>query len=286
MTSSGRLRRVGVTERLARWCSAHPRGTLTAWGGAIVTALAAVALVMAGLSSEGRVSGNPHSSQAENLIARTFPPDPRQLISDIIVVRSSRYRVDDPAFYHFVHRYHQQAIRTGVVINATSYFDTRDPSLVSRDRRATIIPLYVETDEQIEPIVRLVERADRSPDFTATMSGQHTMNRDFNELSQHDLKSGGLRIGLPAAVIVLLLVFGAVVAGLVPLLMAIVSIVVALGLVALLSQPFSLSVFIVNMLTGMGLALGIDARETGAELTPRTRPTAGGWRRGAPPPRP
>jgi putative drug exporter of the RND superfamily len=48
------------------------------------------------------------------------------------------------------------------------------------------------------------------------------------------------------------------VAGLVPLLMAIISIVVALGFVAVLSQPFNLSVFIINMLTGMGLALGID----------------------------
>ena len=47
-------------------------------------------------------------------------------------------------------------------------------------------------------------------------------------------------------------------AGLVPVLMAILSIIVALGLVALLSMEFSLSVFIVNMLTGMGLALGID----------------------------
>jgi RND superfamily putative drug exporter len=40
--------------------------------------------------------------------------------------------------------------------------------------------------------------------------------------------------------------------------MAILSIIVALGLVALLSLGFELSVFIVNMLTGMGLALGID----------------------------
>src|SRR4029450_9804995 len=58
--------------------------------------------------------------------------------------------------------------------------------------------------------------------------------------------------------IVLLLVFGAVVAGLVPLLMAMVAIVVALGISTLLAQQFELSVFLVNMLTGMGLALGID----------------------------
>src|SRR5207249_10364321 len=79
-----------------------------------------------------------------------------------------------------------------------------------------------------------------------------------NELSQHDLKSGELRVGLPAALVVLILVFGAVVAGLVPLLMAIVSIVVALGLCALVAEAFTVSVFLVNMLTGMGLALGID----------------------------
>src|SRR6266508_3904748 len=56
----------------------------------------------------------------------------------------------------------------------------------------------------------------------------------------------------------LVLVFGSVVAGLVPLLMAILSIVVALGLVALFSQAFDLATYIFNMLTGMGLALGID----------------------------
>ena len=76
--------------------------------------------------------------------------------------------------------------------------------------------------------------------------------------SQEDLENGELKFGLPAALVILLLVFGAVVAGLVPLLMAIVAIVVALGLTALLAQQFELSVFVINMLTGMGLALGID----------------------------
>jgi RND superfamily putative drug exporter len=90
------------------------------------------------------------------------------------------------------------------------------------------------------------------------MTGDHTVERDFDELSQHDLKSGELKYGVPAALVVLLLVFAAIVAGLVPLLLAVVSIVVGFGLVALLSQPFELSVFILNMLTGMGLALCID----------------------------
>jgi putative drug exporter of the RND superfamily len=84
------------------------------------------------------------------------------------------------------------------------------------------------------------------------------LDHDFNLLSERDLQEGELQFGIPAALIILLLVFGAVVAGLIPLLLALVSILAALGLVAILSQAFDLSIFIVNMLTGMGLALGID----------------------------
>ena len=113
-------------------------------------------------------------------------------------------------------------------------------------------------DDGAADLLPVVERADRDPAFFVAVTGDETLDHDFNELSQHDLKTGELQFGLPAALIVLLLVFGAVVAGLVPLLMAIVSIIVALGLTALVAQPVELSVFIVNMLIAMGLALGID----------------------------
>jgi RND superfamily putative drug exporter len=102
-----------------------------------------------------------------------------------------------------------------------------------------------------------VEKANGSA-FSVAITGDHSVGYDFGKQSQKDLENGELAFGLPAALIVLVLVFGAVVAGLVPVLLAILSIVVALGLVALLSLAFTLSVFIVNMLTGMGLALGID----------------------------
>ena len=65
-------------------------------------------------------------------------------------------------------------------------------------------------------------------------------------------------IGLPAALIILVLVFGAVVAGLVPVLMGLLSIVVAVALTALVGQAFEVSFFVVNMISAMGLALGID----------------------------
>jgi RND superfamily putative drug exporter len=107
-------------------------------------------------------------------------------------------------------------------------------------------------------VIDVVEQADADPDFAVAITGNQTRDHDSNHLSESDLANGELKFGLPAALIILLLVFGTVVAGLVPLLMALVSILTAMGLVAVLTQLFELSIFTTNMLVGMGLALGID----------------------------
>ncbi|MGH3060317.1 MAG: MMPL family transporter, partial [Gaiellaceae bacterium] len=92
----------------------------------------------------------------------------------------------------------------------------------------------------------------------AGVTGELTLDEDFGTLSEEDLQNGELFFGAPAALIVLLLVFGTVVAGVVPLVLAVLSIVVALALTALVGQAFELSLFVTNMIFGMGLALGID----------------------------
>jgi RND superfamily putative drug exporter len=148
--------------------------------------------------------------------------------------------------------------RADGVVAVRSYLDAGDPALVARDRHAAMVQFAAGSDGGLDGIVGAVERADAGGAFVAGVTGQKTRDRDFNELSQSDLRHGELRVGLPAALIVLLLVFGAVVAGLVPLLITLPSIVVALGFVAVLAHVFSLSVFVINMLTGMGLALAID----------------------------
>jgi uncharacterized membrane protein YdfJ with MMPL/SSD domain len=175
-----------------------------------------------------------------------------------VVVRSARSRVVSPQFRAFVGRLLRQGEQTQVVSSARSYLSSQDQSLISRDGQATMISIAVPDEDDIGKVISVVKSADANPAFAVSITGTDTVDHDFNQLSQDDLKSGELQFGLPAALIILVLVFGAVVAGLIPVLMAILSIVVALGLTALLAQEFGLSVFVVNMLTGMGLALGID----------------------------
>jgi putative drug exporter of the RND superfamily len=218
------------------------------WLGAIVLALVLAATLLPGnLTTNGHVTGTPESKRAEDLFYRL--PQDRNGVDELIVIRSATLTVRDPAFRSFVARLGAQSRATGVVHRAF-------PLGVSDDRHALLIGVQRKAD--VDKLLSLVERTDGRDSFSVVMTGEGTLDHDFNDLSQHDLKSGELEFGLPAALIILILVFGAVVAGLIPLVMAIVAIIVALGLCAPIAAIFSLSVFFVNMLTGMGLALGID----------------------------
>ena len=241
---------MGLTERLARACAARPRLTLALWGVAVFIALALVATSLHGLSSQGKVVGNPESTKAKQAIARAFPGVVASEKQDVIVVTSSRYAVGSPQFRAFGRHLVSALTATGEVRSTL-------PVAESPDRHAALVSVHIRSDSGAGPVEQAVEQANGGA-FQVGITGYHTTGYDFGKQSQKDLETGELAFGLPAALIVLVLVFGAVVAGLVPVLMAILSIIVALGLVALVSLGFSLSVFIVNMLIGMGLALGID----------------------------
>jgi uncharacterized membrane protein YdfJ with MMPL/SSD domain len=247
-----------MIERLARTCSARPWRTIAGWLLTVFAAGAALALLLGDLTTEGHPTNNPESQRAAETIRQAFPFRPGSAVTDVVVVRSERYPVGSLPFRAFVTRLSVQGRETGAVAGAQSFYTTGNPGLVSKDRHATAILINIPDSDDAGEVVNVVEKADADPNFETAITGDQTVDNDFNELSQRDLENGELRFGLPAALVILVLVFGAVVAGLIPLLMAILSIAVALGLVALFSQAFDLSVFITNMLTGMGLALGID----------------------------
>ena len=115
---------------------------------------------------------------------------------------------------------------TGRTYRVTLY-GSGDEGLVSPDRDATVLTIGMGPDAEdgIKDVLEVVERADAGP-YEVTITGEFTADNDFLELSNKDLKEGELFFGLPAALIVLLVVFGAVVASLVPILLAIVAIIV------------------------------------------------------------
>ena len=90
-----------------------------------------------------------------------------------------------------------------------------------------------------------------------TLTGAAAINKDINTASQKDLASAEA-IGLPIALVVLLLAFGSVVAALVPIAVGIVTVVSALGVMTFFGEAMDLSIFVLNIVPMLGLALSID----------------------------
>ncbi|WP_062200838.1 MMPL family transporter [Demequina salsinemoris] len=79
----------------------------------------------------------------------------------------------------------------------------------------------------------------------------------FDGLAEDTLVRGEV-VGIGVAILILIGVFGALVAAGIPLLVSLVAITTAVGATAIVGSAFDLSFFIVNMITMMGLALGVD----------------------------
>jgi putative drug exporter of the RND superfamily len=254
---------MSMTERVTIWSSRRPWRVVAGWVVALLAASAiAAAFLGDALSGDEEVTGNPESTRADELRSQRFAEGSgggTPETSEVVVLSSRAVTVDQPGFERQADELAAE-LRAAGAAQVITFYDTGMPRLVSPDRDTTamLVGLGPDAEDEIEGVVDAVQAVDERSTFDAAITGEFTLDDDFSTLAGEDLANGELGFGLPAALIVLLLVFGSVVGGLIPLLMAIVAIVVGLGLMALVGQAFPLSVFATNMLTGMGLALGID----------------------------
>ena len=247
---------------LSRRAARHPWRTLGVW-----VAVVAVAIVLTGtllgsaLTTNLKITSKPESIQADELVKERFGGGEQS--TALVVVRSETMTVDDPRFAQQVDEIAAAAGGLGkdVVKGVVAYTNVPDPSLISRDRHATVVPVVmVGTEQETSAHAGALSQAVKAAggkSFQVQVTGQPAIIADFETAAKEDLKKGE-SLGIGVALIILVLVFGALVAAGIPLLLAGVSVLVALGASAAVGQVLGLSTFITNMVTMIGLATGID----------------------------
>ena len=136
------------------------------------------------------------------------------------------------------------------------------PILVSADRDTvmmhyTLAGSVEEAIDNVPTVIHVIEEANHDEGFEVLIGGDASVAHENNELAEQDLQNGE-RFGVPVAFLVLLVLFGALVATLIPLGLSAVSIGVALAAVAIIGQQFPLLFFVNIMVVMIGLAVGID----------------------------
>jgi RND superfamily putative drug exporter len=130
--------------------------------------------------------------------------------------------------------------------------------MISADQHYTLLAVPVaDTTEDIVQDLRATAAKASTDGYRVQVAGNATLNADFSKVAEEDLKKGE-SIGILVALIVLIVVFAAILAALVPIAMAFAAIPVALGLVSLIGQLYHFNLFVENMVTMIGLAVGID----------------------------
>ena len=272
-----------MPELLARVSARRPLLVLILWAVLVAVALVSIrSLLPSATTTDLSLAGRYESEQAADLLEQSLR-GPEKL-AEIVIVQSPSLTVDDESFRDKVEAVHRdisslgpEVISGGIDGSPLSHYyqflDVRAaippdhaqqllPLLVSASQRTvmmhyTLTGTSEEATANVAEVIHVVEEANEEDDFLVLIGGDASVAFENNELAEQDLQNGE-RFGIPVALLVLLVLFGAVVATLLPLGLAAVSIVVALALVAIIGQQFQMLFFVTMMVVMLGLAVGID----------------------------
>ena len=254
-------------ESLARASSHHPWRVIGVWIALFVAMGAISGTLLAGvLNNDISFTNKPESIKAQDIVDQKFTAKQAGVSTEYVIVQSDSATIDDPAYKEYVTGLQGAlAARTDLLAEApATYYDVaaqapeQAATLVSQDKRATLIPIAIKADDSATiDGIRDVLSGSSSAGFTTQLAGQSTLNVDFAKIAEEDARKGET-IGIAVAIIVLVIVFAAIVAALVPIGIALVAITVALGITALIGQIVEFNLFVTNIITMIGLAVGID----------------------------
>jgi putative drug exporter of the RND superfamily len=252
-------------ESLARASSHHPWRTIVVW---VVVLAGSFTLVSTGLFGDALTNGidftnMPESKQAAQLVQDRLRGGAEEPDTELVLVVSETATADDAAFQEYVGALQSEigSLDDSVVTSVGSYLTEDGP--VSDGGSAALLPVRMtSTDEDVlsddaTTLGQAVRSVDVPEGFETFVIGQATLFNEFQTIIEEDIQKGE-SIGVIVALIVLVVVLGAVVAGFIPIILAVFSIATAMGLTALAGMVFDFSFFVQNMITMIGLAVGID----------------------------
>lgn len=252
--------------RLGDTCWRRPWSVILAWllltAAALVTAPHLPSRLMSG---SGDIAESP-SSRVDAALREDFPSVENQAL--LLVFRSPTLERDEAELGAFETALARRLVASEAVESVDTAAQLARQGLRPAAGRGRMLVVKLSTatglaSEQEVPRVRaaaepLFDRVRaRHPDLDWAVTGRPALTHDINVFSSHDSARSEIR-ALPLTIIVLVLAFGSLVAACLPLLLAVATRTLALGLVFVAAGPLEVSNLVVGIVTMLAIALGID----------------------------
>jgi uncharacterized membrane protein YdfJ with MMPL/SSD domain len=253
-------RSYNLAARMGRWSASHWKTAVFGWLAFVVAALA-IGNVVGTKNIDMQDANVGQSQKADRILKEGFPQaDPQ---TEFVLVQSPTRTVDDPAFRATVSDVVGAVKRNPAIANLKSPFDPKNGDQIAKNRRTVIVTWNMKdkadvAKKKIDAIETAVAKVgDRHPGFYVGEAGSISSGKALDKMFGDQLKLAGER-SIPITIVVLLLVFGALVAVGVPLLLALSGVAATIGLVALPSHLVPLDNNVSAVILLIGLAVGVD----------------------------
>ncbi|MBO0816404.1 MAG: MMPL family transporter, partial [Actinobacteria bacterium] len=247
--------RRGLAAALGGWSARHRMIAIGAWLLFVVAAtVLGGAAGRAGLPDYRQGAGD--TARAEQILARAHISQPA---TELVLVRSTSAAVTarSPVFRRAVDRALAEINGTGLARRVQNPYTSH---LLSADGRDALIRFNLADgpDSRVSTVLAAVARAQAaSPRVTMTETGDASANQALNDTIGTSF-SRAEWTAVPLALGVLLAVFGALMAAVLPVVLALTAFIGSVGLADLLSHLVGMNDYANSVMLLMGLAVGID----------------------------
>ncbi|MGV9910655.1 MMPL family transporter [Streptomyces tendae] len=248
----------GIAARAGGWSARHRWAAVGIWVLFVVLAMGlGSAAGRVDVKDSDQMGGETHT--AARIVEEAGIDEPASE-SVLVQAKSGDLKATDAEFRAAVGAVVTAVEETGKVTGITSPYDAKT---ISKDGRSALVQFDMrgEADtagERVEPVLKAVEGVQKEHgSLRIEEIGGASMMKTFDDAFGDDFKKAEYS-AVPVALGILLVAFGALVAALVPVALAITAIIATMGLMGLVShfQPMSETANSVMLL--VGLAVGVD----------------------------
>jgi len=248
----------GLAARLGRWSAEHRKKAVLLW-----TALLLVALVLGGvgskkLSAAGEATGD--SAKAERLLEHGFT---RPASEEVLLQVRGRGDLRTPIGRKAAQEVTAAVSATHRVEDVRSPFAAGNGGQISQDGRSALVLFSMKgkrdtAGKRVQPVLDAVKRvADKTPSLRIEEFGEASAGKALTDTIGKDFKRAE-SASIPLTFIILWLAFAALVAALLPILLALSAIAIAGGILAVTSHAIPIDSSAGSMILLIGLAVGVD----------------------------
>src|SRR5205814_1349350 len=233
---AGSVQRENFAARAGRWSARHWKKAVFGWL-AFVLASFAIGSVLGTHQLSVNDPGPGESGRVQQILNDEF----KQPAKELVLVRSSSLTASGAEFRAAVRDVIRRLQAQPNVTNVTSPFAAGNAGRVSSDAHSALVDFDIrgksdDAQDKVAPILATVADAESAhPQFTIEEFGDGRLSKGISHQFRKDFAKAGL-LSLPITLLILVLVFGTLVAAGIPLLLALTSVFAAVGLLALPSK--------------------------------------------------